>query len=78
MGDKLFSNVQGLWPKLKGYGGDQISSHPISFTEQAVFACLFLDIRAKKGKGKIVNENSPWSHERYKNFPFSLFFSGMV
>lgn len=45
-------------------GEDQISSDSILFTEQAVFSCLFLDIRAKKkkkngGKGKNVNENSP-------------------
>lgn len=62
-------------------GGDQISSHSISFTEQAVFACLFLDIRAKKGgegqncqrKESIVLK---WRDVRISHF--LLFFSGMV
>lgn len=40
MGDKLFSNVRGLWTEIEK-GQDQISSHSIEFTEHAVFIYLF-------------------------------------
>lgn len=61
-------------------GEDQISSDSILFTEQAVFSCLFLDIRAKKKKKmggrakmstKIVHSSEVG---RGKNLPFSLAF----
>lgn len=78
MGDKLFSNAQGLWPK-PAMEGTKLA-HILYRSQNRLFLLLLLFVFRYKsqkrwGRAKLSTKIVHSSEvERYKNFPFSLVF----